>query len=110
VQTTERLREVAVYHALRVSGRGGPFDARRSDEELDETGFRIGHSAIYMNESKWDGSDVFFIPGMGITLFVTERVAQAIRAAELTNVILTRNTECRYGTKMKYPYEPPPEP
>ena len=55
----------------------------------------MAYDAIYMDETKWDGNDVFSIPGMGIMTFVVERVAQAIRRAKLLNVRLVKNSE--YG-------------
>jgi hypothetical protein len=93
---------VASFLGLRVFGRGGPWDSVRSNADMHEGGVAFGYSAIYMDESQWDGSDVFFIPGLGVTLFVTERVANAMKRAKLLNVKLTVNTECSWGTRADY--------
>ena len=86
---------VATFYALRIHGRGGPFDPLRSGASYCKTNPSVlfGHKAVYMDNSQWDGSDLFLIPGLGVSLFVTQRVAQSIETASLKNVILTRNTE-----------------
>lgn len=89
------------YYGLKLLGRGGPFDEVRSNVERSPDGEAIfGYSAVYMVEDQWDGSDVFAIPGLGIGLYVTERVAEGIRRAKLTNIRLTLNSECRTGTRI----------
>jgi hypothetical protein len=93
---------VASFLGLRVLGRGGHFDPVRSNADMKEGGVAFGHSAVYMDESQWDGSDVFFIPGLGVALFVTERVAKVMKRANLLNVKLTLNTECSFGTRADY--------
>lgn len=94
--------QVALYYGLRVYGRGGEFDRVRSDADIGETGAIHGSAAVYMNEADWDGSDVFFIPGLGVELYVTERVALALKKAKLVNVQITLNSECRTGTRIDY--------
>lgn len=57
----------------------------------------MGYNYVFMDETQWDGSDVFAIPGLGIAMFVTERVKEAIDKAKLVNVVLTLNTDCYLG-------------
>lgn len=80
------------YFLLKVTGRGGPMDWERSVARKEEWG--TSYRAVYMDESKWDGSDVFCMPGMGVSTYVTERIAEAIKRAKLTNVRLIPNSEC----------------
>jgi hypothetical protein len=77
------------YTALRVFGKGGPFDEKRS-KATD-----ISYEGIYMDESQWDGSDVFTIPGLGIGIFILERVVKELEKIKPTNVSFTLSTECR---------------
>lgn len=106
IELYRKGKPVPGYMGVLVLGRGGPLDEVRSDVERDETGKCIfGHSAVYMHEDQWDGSDVFVIPGLGIREFVTARVAEVLRKARLRNVQLILNSECRFGTK-----DPPPTP
>jgi len=93
---------VANFFGLRVYGRGGSFDEARSKAYHGTAGALDGYDGIYMDESRWDGSDVFFIPGVGVSLYVTERVAEAIKKAKLVNVQLTPNDECRAGKYVDY--------
>lgn len=69
------------------------MDDERSGVIRGTYGAIMGQKAIYMDESKWDGSDVFAIPGMGICMFVTQRIAEAIRKARLLNIDLVLNSE-----------------
>lgn len=86
------------YWGLKLLGRGGPFDARRSEATYGPDGEALfGYSCIYMDEDRWDGSDVFAIPGLGIGMFVTERVKEALEKAKLRNVRLVLNTDCYWG-------------
>ena len=83
------------YYYLKVTGVGGAFDVARSRAKLSESGVVLGHSGVYMKESEWDGSDMFFIPGLGISLCVTYRVYTALLTARMRNVRLTPNSECQ---------------
>lgn len=88
---------LATYYVLKLSGRGGPFDPVRSHARYGPdgpSGAIFDYDGIYMNESNWDGSDVFAIPGLGIGIYVVERIAEAIRKAKLKNVVLTPSEEC----------------
>jgi hypothetical protein len=93
---------IAEFALLHVFGRGGQFDDVRSNADRDAKGTLHGHSAVYMDESQWDGSDVFFIPGLGVCLFVSERVATALEKGKLLNVEITANTQMVYGTRVDY--------
>lgn len=94
--------EVALFCGLRVHGRGGAFDPVRSNADMREGGISFGQSAVYMDETGWDGSDIFFIPGQGVSLFVTEKVGMAIKKAKLRNVQVTVNTEAAWGSRVDY--------
>lgn len=82
------------YFGVRVTGRGGEFDEERSGAQRSGRGVLLHYQAIHMNESQWDGSDVFLIPNLGSMVFVTERVAEAIRESKLRPIDLDLNTEC----------------
>jgi hypothetical protein len=85
------------YYLLKITGRGGPLDEEKSGVVRLKPGETIyGYKAVYMDESKWDGSDVFAIPELGIATFVVERVGNAIKNANLPNIILKLNTEFRH--------------
>lgn len=90
---------LAQYTGLVVHGKGGPFDPARSEADYSPSGALVGHSAVFMDSTKWDQSDVFFVPGLGISLFVSERIAMVIKRAKLKNVVITGNAELAYGTK-----------
>lgn len=87
-------RQMAESYGLLVFGRGGPFDPVRSQAQMSGQTV-MGYCGVHMDVAEWDGSDVFFIPGLGIGLYVTSRVATAIRHAKLQNVKVTLNAECR---------------
>lgn len=87
---------VGNYYALKLLGRGGPLDEARS-EVTRFHGAVMSHNYTYMDEKAWDGSDVFAIPGLGIGMFVTERVHAALVNANLTNVQMVVNHDCYMG-------------
>ena len=90
--------EIPGYFGVKILGRGGPLDAERSGVVWLPGGTaKAGLKAVYMKEEEWDGSDIFAIPGCGITMHVTERVAEAIRKARLTNIALIPNSEACWG-------------
>ena len=85
------------YSIIKLLGRGGAFDEERS--EADRQGSALfGYSGIYMDERQWDGSDVFAIPGLGIGMFVTEKVKESLERARLSGVEIVLNSECRFGS------------
>ncbi len=83
------------YRGVYVYGRGGAFDAKRSGAYETSTGL-VYHNAVYMNESQWDGNDVFTISELGINIFLTERVAIPLMKLKLKNVSLRLNSECSF--------------
>jgi len=87
---------LATFYVLRIHGRGGPFDPVRSGPCYSKSNPTkvFAYEGAYMDESRWDGSDLFFIPGLGVRLFATERVAQAIKRARLKNVLVEHHSEC----------------
>jgi len=87
-------QRVPGYVGMRVFGKGGPFDPDRSGAEYCSDGGLIGYDRICMDESQWDGSDVFMIPGLGIGIFVVERVAEELMKLKLKNVSVRPADEC----------------
>jgi hypothetical protein len=84
---------VSGYVGVRVFGRGGAFDPKRSGAEYLGNEL-ISYHAVHMQEIGWDGRDVFAIPGLGTSVFVVERVAKELMKLKLKNVSLVKNTEC----------------
>lgn len=98
VEVTRKKKPVEGYRGIIVSGTGGPFDEVRSG--ADRRGSALfGHAAVYMDESQWDGSDVFTIPGLGTSIFVSQRIGETLREMPLRHVELVLNSEYRFGTK-----------
>lgn len=84
------------YHGLAIAGRCG---------EIDETKSRLTNvklpgmvrpmrmiTGMFFVPESWDGSDIFLSPGKGFK-FCTERVAEIIKEAKITNVRLTLASE-----------------
>lgn len=88
--------EVDEFYCLMITGRGGQFDELRSGAYRMGSAL-FGHEAVFMEEDGWDGSDLFLIPGLGIRLFVTERIGDALKRADLANVRLILNSEHSFG-------------
>jgi hypothetical protein len=87
------------YSGLSITGRSGKIDEAKSqvvEEGRYPTGRlrRMKQGLIFPPES-WDGSDIFLAGDWGF-IFCTERVAEVLRLANLTNVRLTRASEYRY--------------
>jgi hypothetical protein len=101
VKVTRAGKAVPGFVGIRVTGRGGPVDEARSKLVRAESGRIKSHTGIYMDEAGWDGSDVFSIPGMGIMIFVTERVANELNKLDLKNMELIRNDRCNFGRQPK---------
>jgi len=83
------------YEALVVHGRGGPLDESRM-QPIKRTGDAIlSCRGFHIYEERWDGSDVFCIDGLGVSIWVTERVAEVLRKVrpKLRNVELVPNTQ-----------------
>ena len=108
IEIVHGAKRMTGYHGVRITGRGGPFDDARSDVDRQDGGIIYGHSAIYMDERSWDGSDVFTIPGLGMNIFFARPVAEVLMKEKLRGITLTLNSECRSGTKDPPP-TPPPE-
>ncbi len=96
VRLVRGASDLMVYHGLQITGRGGPFDPYRSSADIRD-GALFGHAAIYMVESKWDQSDLFFVPGLGIMLFCSERIGNMLRRARLPNVSLVDASQFSTG-------------
>jgi hypothetical protein len=82
------------YSGLSVIGRCGPIDRKKSiPTEIVRSGVRLQMlSGLFFDPVSWDGSDLFLSPGWA-HIFCTERVAEAIAVADLSNVRLTRASE-----------------
>lgn len=95
---------LATYYLLRVHGRGGPIDWARSGLDPSVEFATLRARQIFMDESKWDGSDVFLIPDLGIGPCVTVPIGRALIAAGLSGVELRLNTKL---TPILDPVDPP---
>lgn len=97
VHNAERDNEpISGYMLVKLTGRGGRLNEDKMQLVRSPGGDAISdYSGIYMDESQWDGSDVFAIPGFGIGMYVVKPIAAALRRANLRNVRLCRNAECR---------------
>ncbi len=82
------------YEGIRVTGRGGTFDEARS-QAVRKGSALMRHKGVYMEETGWDGSDVFAIPGFGIEVFFSERLATAMKEFSFQGVELVLNDECK---------------
>lgn len=89
-------QRIATFNGLIVKGRGGDLDVGRSGAVYGKGGALFGLSSVVMDERGWDGSDVFFVPGLGITLFISERIAAIVRETALKNVKLIEAADYRF--------------
>ncbi len=85
------------YSALIVHGRGGPLDEDRMQPIKRSGNAILSCQGFYIYENRWDGSDIFCIDGLGVSIWVTERVAEALEKVRprLRNVVLRPNTQMR---------------
>ncbi len=92
----KKREEVAGYSGLVINGRCGPVDESKSPWTTRKA--RVGEAQVkvrygyYFDLKSWDGKDIFCSEGKG-TIIVTERVKEALQAANLTNFKLTKATE-----------------
>lgn len=86
-----RGEQIGGYRQYRIWGLGGPFDPVRSNAVMGESG-PLRYRGIFMDESKWDGSDVFTIPGVGGQFF-SERIGAALAQEKWKNAIITLASE-----------------
>lgn len=85
------------YLGLTVTGRSGPIDDASSEAMIlppaDPTRRPLRRwRGLFFDPRTWDGSDVFLADG-SLWVFVTERVAEAVRSANLSNVELRTASE-----------------
>lgn len=90
--TTQGGKAIDGYHGLAVRGRSGPIDGALSESivlppPVPGGAAEDGRRGLYFHPETWDGSDVFVPEGSGYVI-VTEAVADAMRAAEVTNIDL----------------------
>lgn len=90
------------YSLLIVHGRGGPLDEAKMQPIKRYQEAILNCNGFHIFEDKWDGSDVFTIDDLGFSVWVTERVARALKKCKpkLRHLNLTPNTH-------PYPYVPP---
>jgi hypothetical protein len=83
------------YVGLSVTGRCGNID--NSQSQVIERQYPGGtfpmHRGLYFNSEEWDGSDVFCEKGKSGWIFITEKVAEALRRANIKNMLLERVTD-----------------
>jgi len=90
-------KEVLGYHGLAITGRSATPDWSRSPV-VDRLPFVPGgkpyktHVGIFITGNLWDGSDLFLPEGTSLVI-VRERVADALRGAGISNVLLRRLDE-----------------
>jgi hypothetical protein len=89
--------ELPGYAGLAVTGRCGPIDDRLSERITLPPHFgggpeRRGLRGIYFRPDSWDGSDLF-APKDSASVYVVERVKDALAAAGVTNVQFERLSE-----------------
>jgi hypothetical protein len=83
------------YQALLVHGNGGPLDEAQSHPRWSsESDGLLQCNGFYIHEDRWDGSDLFRIERLPSIVWVTERVAEALRKVKpkLRNVDLRPNS------------------
>ncbi len=93
VRVLHKSRPISGYYGIAVRGRGGEFDARGSEATYVEHQLN-SYKRIRMKENDWDGSDVFMVPGLGLSVFVVERIAVALKEIRLRNVSIKAAEEC----------------
>lgn len=83
------------YSGLVIHGRGGPLDESRMQPVKKSGTAIISCQGFHIYEDRWDGSDLFVIDNLGVSVWVTERVATALSKCrpKLRNLSLTPNTE-----------------
>lgn len=91
-EATVRLksgRALSDYVVLEVRGRSAPLDCSRAERiaTLTPEGRGTAWIGARVDVRTWDGSD-FFRAGVNGPVLVTERVARAFEAAEVSNVVL----------------------
>lgn len=82
--------EVSGYHGLSIIGRCGLISYSQSERIIEPPRYKGGPSIPYLrgqfpDMSQWDGSDIFS-PVDSYFDFVTEKLAQPLLEANLTNV------------------------
>ncbi|MCO6436247.1 MAG: hypothetical protein J5J06_04075 [Phycisphaerae bacterium] len=106
VKVFGKTDEITGYKGLSVLGRCGPTDDSKArlvwvepnPEHMGMPGLPVTavqqKFGLYFDPDTWDGCD-FFLPEGSAWIFVTERVAKALKKARATNVSLTPLPEQR---------------
>lgn len=94
IRVIHKNKHVPGFEAVSVHGVGGGLDVKRSKATFFEGGVVFKYSGIYMKEEAWDGSDVFCIPELGLSVFVVEHVARRLLELKLKNLDITHHTKC----------------
>ena len=90
-------RPLSGYHGLAVTGRCGPIDDALSPRVIlpppvPEGRTAEGRRGLLFELGSWDGTDVFCSPRRA-TIFVSNRVVDALTADAITNVEFRRTTD-----------------
>lgn len=94
VEVHSRAGEIVPgYTGVAVTGRCGPLCYDNSRVEGEGNWER--YVGLRFDPATWDGSDVFGCPN-GRWLLGTERIARALKAARIRNVVATRLSESWY--------------
>lgn len=96
VRVTHRGVLLRDYRGVVITGRGGKFDAIRSQVTRWSSlpGIPMFFRGVFMDCKEWDKSDVFLIEGFGSRIFVSERVVDAVRSLkDLKDLKVRRNDE-----------------
>jgi hypothetical protein len=94
VQIRAFEKEVVGFHGLAITGRSATPDWSRSPV-VDRLPFVPGGQpyetrvGIFITDNLWDGSDMFLPEGTSLVI-VRQRVADALREARVSNVLLRR--------------------
>ena len=85
---------ISGYRAIIVNGRGGPLNEAAMQPVARSGDSILSCQCTQIFENLWDKTDVFLIDGLGVSLWVTERVAFALQRVrpKLRNLLLEPNT------------------
>jgi len=80
-------QEILGYHGFSITGKSGPPDWSRSQrvERQVRGGIWPYLKGVYIDETTWDGSDIFIPEGTGY-ICIMEAVHEALKPLNLTNI------------------------
>lgn len=89
IKVTLKGKLIPGYSGYRISGRGNPIDKPRSNWK--QKGTLEAYRGLWMLNDEWDGSDVFAIPNMGISVYLSARVAEMLLHTTWSGIEFLRN-------------------